>query len=72
MSLWTMEEETRNKLAIILILHKGVLKNLFVECLWYLEQWEVPIIPEAPLKSQKSCYFRFIQCSINHLPEGIN
>lgn len=54
-----MEEETRNKLEIILILHKGALKNLIVECLWYLEQWEVPSILEAPLKSQKSCYFRF-------------
>lgn len=52
MSLCTMGELTRNKLAIILILHKGVLKNLIVECL-YLEQWEVPIIPEAPVKSQK-------------------
>lgn len=56
MSLWTMEEETRNNLAIILSLHKGVLRESLCRMLWSVEQWEVPIIPEAPLKSQKSWY----------------
>lgn len=56
MSLWTMEEDTRNKLAIILILHKGVLRESLCEMLMVCEQWEVPVIPEAPLKSQQSCY----------------
>lgn len=59
-----MEEEARNKSAIIFIFHK-VSENFSVECLWTVKQWKASVIPEAPCSLSGDLVIHF---SINHLP----